>query len=247
MPKPPAQPAFDSRALVLGWCLWLIGMWGLLLVTIGWSPLAYRWMIFAALVGLMGLWPAVRLSQDHRGPGARTVVFVDWVCLLLVFQAVLWPMQIVAKWSWEQTLLVDAAVASWSLLTGLIIAWGRSFGSGAMRTVAMVGCVGLVVVEPLCLLLNAQLNGTSWSDLPNLRLSPLQAIWELTVAPAMFLSRPWADYTLGVGAAALVGWCVLTLTVPRRSDRKEHVVETSAKPTAYDRGLDRGLPGEARP
>ncbi|MEM1098354.1 MAG: hypothetical protein AAGH92_06145 [Planctomycetota bacterium] len=225
MAKANPQPVFDSRALVLAWCLWLIGVWSLLLVTIGWSPLAYRWMTFAAIIGLMGLWPAARLSQDHRGPGARTIVFVDWVCMLLVFQAVLWPMQFVAKWSLEQTLTINAAVASWSLLTGLLIAWGRSFGTAGMRTVAMLACVGVLVLEPLALLLNAVASGASWSTLPNLRVSPVQAIWELTASPALYLPRPWTDYTVGVAAAALIGWCVLAITVPRKTAEAKHVIE----------------------
>ncbi|MEM7576624.1 MAG: hypothetical protein AAF328_04030 [Planctomycetota bacterium] len=240
MANPADQPVFDSRALLLGWCLWLIGVWGLLLVTIGWSPLAYRWMTFAAIIGLMGLWPAARLSQDHRGPGARTIVFVDWVCMLLVFQAVLWPMRIVATWSLEQTLMVNAAVASWSLLTGLLIAWGRSFGTAPMRTVAMLACVGLLVAEPLLLLLNAVLTGAPWSALPNLRVSPLQAVWELTAAPALYLPRPWTDYTLGIAAAALVGWCVLAITVPRKTAAAEHVVPSQAKPTVTGPGSGSG-------
>lgn len=224
--------------MVLAWCLWLIGVWTLLLVTIGWSPLAYRWMVFAAVIGLMGLWPAARLSQDHRGPGARTIVFVDWVCMLVVFQAVLWPMRIIARWSLEQTLMVNAAVASWSLLTGLLIAWGRSFGTAGMRTVAMLACVAVLVLEPLALLLNAAAIGTAWSDLPNLRVSPLQAVWELTAAPALYLPRPWVDYTLGVAAAALVGWCVLAVAVPRKSPDAKHVVEPPPpKPAETTRGL----------
>ncbi len=236
-PDHPAQPPFDSRALVLAWCLWLIGVWALLLVTIGWSPLAYRWMIFAAFIGLMGLWPAARLSQDHRGPGARTIILVDWLCMLLVFQAVLWPMRIVARWSLEQTLMVNAAVASWALLTGLLIAWGRSFGTGTFRTIAMLGCVGLIVLEPLALLVNAAVNGTPWNDLPNLRISPLQAAWELTAAPALYLPRPWADYTLGIAAAALVGWCVLAATVPRKSAEPTHVIEPTSESTDPVGGL----------
>jgi hypothetical protein len=232
VPGEPDDLKLDSRSLILAWCLWLMGVWALLFLTIGWSPLAYRWMVFAAIIGLMGLWPAARLAQDHRGPGSRLIVLVDWICLLLVFQAVLWPMRIVARWSWEQTLLVDAAVASWSLLTGLLIAWGRTFATAGMRTVAMLACVGLLLLEPAALLLNAVANNVAWNELPNLRVSPLQAIWELTAAPALFQPRPWADYIVGVAAAALVGWCVLALTV-RRPEPKD-----ATKPTPSGRAAE---------
>lgn len=249
MPKRDDAPQFDSRGLVLGWCLWLIGAWLLLLLSIGWSPLAYRWMIFASMIGLMGMWPAARLSQDHRGPGARTVIFVDWLCMMLVFQAVLWPMQIVAKWSVEQTLVVNTAVGAWALLTGLIIAWGRSFGSGKIRTYAMLGCVGLLIAEPLLLGVAAFAQGHNWSQLPNLRLSPVQTIWELTSAPALYTRRPWADYTVAIGAAALVGWCVLAVSVPRRSAAPEHAVPdaTPTPPASTTKARAASFPIAERP
>ncbi len=230
----PTAWRFDTRELVLAWCLWLIGVWALLLLRLGFEGPALRWMAMAAVIGLMGLWPAARLSQDQGDAGklhgakfSGGVVLLDWLCLNLVFQAVLWPMRMASGWSWAQALWLDAAVAAWSLLTGVLIAWGRCFGTAGMRTLAMIGCMALVVLEPLVVGLAAILRGpvtdaegtvvgSGWDDLPNLRLSPVQAVWELTAEPAVFAAWPWSDYIVGVAVAAAVGWVVLAVLMPRR-------------------------------
>ncbi len=223
---------FDTRELVLAWCLWLIGVWAVLLFMVGFHGPAHRWMTLAALMGLMGLWPAARLSQDTTDgsgqlqPGSRSVIVADWFCLNLVYQAVLWPMRIVADWSVAQTLWLDVAVAGWSLLTGLLIAWGRSFGTAGMRTLAMLACVAVVVLEPVVLAAAVLLRGpvelddgtpvSGWALLPNLRLSPVQTVWELTGPPAFFVGPPWTGYALAVAVSAAVGWVVLAVLMPRR-------------------------------
>src|SRR5438046_758433 len=105
MPPPPADAS--SRELVLGWCLWLLGSWGITLWFQGVTQV--RGMIYAAAAGMLLLWPAWRLSQglvrDFRFPvwewsrehesaawqrrqlsGARPIarVLVDWFSLNLV-------------------------------------------------------------------------------------------------------------------------------------------------------------------
>lgn len=143
------KPDPTPHGLVLMWCLWLLGTW---VVVVGFSPSvpAARWLIFACLIGLMALWPALRLSQEliPAGwmpplPGAGGVaspnalqggstplggawwrprlIFTDWFCLLLVFQVVLWPLRLSTRWSVPQAAWLDAAVAAWSLLTGAVI------------------------------------------------------------------------------------------------------------------------------
>ncbi len=215
-----AYHGFDTRELVLAWCLWLIGVWGVLLWTIGWTGPAFRWMAFAVMVGFMGLWPAARLSQEMRrgasARGARRVILLDWFCMNLVFQAVLWPMSLAARWEVTQTLWVMAAVAAWSLLTGLLIAWGRSFDTGGKRLTAMLMCVGLVLIEPVAYYAVAIVMKRGWLMIPPMRLSPVQTWWALTGPPSTFIARPWSDYVIGVGVAAVVGWAVLAVLMPRQ-------------------------------
>lgn len=210
------------RVLILGWCLWLMGSWITLYLTGGWTIAAFRVMVFSGLIGLMGVWPAVRLSQataQHLGePGVDRVparlwaracgsVLLDWFCLNLVFQAVIWPLLLAAHWTAAQGLWLDAAVAGWSLLTGLIIAWGRGVDRALWRSLAMVVCVGIVAVEPVLLGLGA-LSSEATAGVQRMRISPIQAVWSLSGQGPV---EPWAVQVVGIWLAAVTGWVVLGL------------------------------------
>ena len=216
---------------MLGWCLWLIGSWGLVLAHHGLVGAAgagagpvHRWMSFMALVGLCAVWPAVRLSQEARnawgGPTGgglpRRDILADWFTLNLVFQAVLWPMAFVSRWSVPQALLLGGTLAAWSLLAGLITAWGRTTASGGARVAATAGCLAVLLLEPLALFAVAAATGAGWGGLPDLRLSPLQAVWAYSGPPARFeLADPgFAFRTVSVGVAAALGWVVFLLLGP---------------------------------
>ena len=207
----------------------------------GWTVPALRSMVFAAAVGLMGLWPAVRLSQmtrrypaigDDGLPAAGEVTarewaracgatLLDWVCLNLVFQIVLWPLQLAAKWTLVQTAWLSVTVAAWSLLTALLIAWGRGTDRGGWRMMAMLLCVGLVVVEP-ALWCMGWMSGAV--GMPMMRLSPIQALWGLS-APGMVPDQAaavvmdQAPQILSAAVAAVVGWGVLGGLLARQVDR----------------------------
>ncbi|BAM02278.1 hypothetical protein [Phycisphaera mikurensis] len=228
-PRPPrAGGGLGTREVVLGWCLWLIGSWVLVLGAAGGIPAAgptHRWMSFMAAIGVTAVWPALRLSQearDRRGrptdaPLSRGAVLLDWVALNLVFQAVLWPMAFVGGWSLPQALLLGGTIAAWSLLAGLIVAWGRAFDRGSARTAAMGGCLAVLLLEPLVLLAAVVARGGGWGGLPDLRLSPLQAVFAYSGPAARFAHADpaFASRVLGVGAAAVLGWVIFLLAGPR--------------------------------
>ena len=212
-----AAPRTDtgSRGLVLAWCLWLLGSWAVARWLDSSGPVV-RWMVLAALSGLMLLWPAFRLSQDYpvaqgygstaSGPTAMPPgrVLLDWLSLNIVFQAVVWPLHVTAGWSVSQTLLLDAAVASWSLVTALLIAWGGRHRIGTQRTWAMVLCLLLVAGEPLVMVL---MNNATW----HMRVSPIETIWVLTGPAGSWSADPWIERVAAVAAAAIWGWGVLAI------------------------------------
>ncbi|MEX1017591.1 MAG: hypothetical protein WDZ31_12685, partial [Phycisphaeraceae bacterium] len=123
--------------MVLLWCLWLLGSW----LVVRWqesSGRVDRWMLLASAVGLMAAWPTVRLSQVRRPagrlgtrPGAVAArlrrrwrlmeVAVEWLCLALVFQAVVWPLSFVAGWGLAQTLWLNVAMVAWSAVTAALV------------------------------------------------------------------------------------------------------------------------------
>ena len=71
-PRRVAPPAvMEVRVLVLGGCVYLLLAWAGVLWLIGWAPGhlpmgPIRWMNVLALVGLVVVWPAFRLSQAAR-------------------------------------------------------------------------------------------------------------------------------------------------------------------------------------
>src|SRR5690606_6796843 len=79
--------------------------------------------------------------------------------------------------------------------------------SGALRrSLAMIACLLLVFGEPLALALAAMVEpGLTWT----MRVSPLQAVWELAATPTQFDLRIWPRVIGSLIVAALAGYFVL--------------------------------------
>ncbi len=213
---------YGLRGLVLGWCLWLLVSWSITLA-IGATAHAVRWVVFSALIGLMGVWPAYRLSQEPIGgagavalsgdqvkPGERVwATLLDWVCLVLVFQVVVWPLMIVGRWSAYQTLWLDAAVASWSLLTAALVGLGRVLPLSGARLGAMLLCMLVLVGEPAAMALAGSGFDSHGVLGWQMRISPIQALWELTTTIQPYDPSPWAAPVLSTAVAGGLGWCML--------------------------------------
>jgi len=173
----PVTTLTSTRHVMLAWCLWLLGSWGTTLWVDRTAP-ALRWMIFAAAVGLMIMWPMLRLSQPGDPPRPRKkknentrtparhasacratptlrrlssprLILQDWFSLMVVLQATIWPLSVTGQWSTIQTAWLDGAIAAWSLLAAAITAWGRRSQRAIHRTLAMTIIVLLFVGEPI--------------------------------------------------------------------------------------------------
>ena len=172
--------------------------------------------------GMMVVWPALQLSQlryivSQTGsnenqpisvPARTWVVFVQWLCLALVNQSVLWPLQITANWSMMQSLWINAALLAWSLLIGLFIAVGKRSIESLPRTIAMLICVGLLFGEPVL----QAVFGQSWSML----ISPVSTMSQLLinqVSPAV------ATHITAVALASCVGWGILGIIQAAPAER----------------------------
>jgi hypothetical protein len=220
---------FGLRMLVITWCLWLLVSWSITLA-MGATVHAVRWVVFSAAFGLMAVWPAIRLSQQlpirrtrgkiggkpgsHSGGGGYSGgvlgTLLDWVCLISVFQVVVWPLMLVGRWSPQQTLWLDLAVVSWSLLTGVLVGLGRVLPVAGARVGAMVLCVLLLLGEPVLMAFGGGFMdvtaGTAW----RMRISPVQALWELTTTVQPYNPSGWVPVIVSTAAAALLGWLVLS-------------------------------------
>jgi hypothetical protein len=219
---------YGLRALVLGWCMWLLISWSITLA-IGATAHAVRWVVFSALVGLMGVWPALRLSQqlpgrsdapatwrgaENKASAPRRVLAtgLDWLCLMLVFQVVVWPLMVVGRWSVSQTLWLDVAIGAWSALTGVFLGLGRVVPVSGARTWAMMLGMLLIVGEPAAMIALGHgpasvFNPTGAAQA--MVISPVQAVWELTTTIQPSDPTPWVPVILSVSAAAVLGWALL--------------------------------------
>ena len=204
----PSDPLLGTRVVVLAWCLWLLGSWAGTL----WieprpypSPAAGRLMVMLALLWLLVLWPAARLSQgvEHESRGLRGVgvIAVDWLSMLLLLQAVVWALGLMAGWGWRQTMLVDAAVAGWSAWSAAAVAGGRAVRRGWARSAAMGVCVVLAMHELPLIAMGVELHrwpgpvgATMALSVPSERFEPTR--WWVWVERAGLV---WSGACAGVG------------------------------------------------
>lgn len=226
---------FGLRTLIISWCLWLLVSWSITLA-IDVTVHAVRWVIFSAVFGLMAVWPALRLSQQlpwyqpygrqgkpangnrskpasHAGSLTRVfATLLDWVCLIAVFQVVVWPLMLVGRWSGQQTLWLDLAVMAWSLLIGALVGLGRVLPTAWARIGAMGLCVLLAVGEPVWMALTGlgfSGPGVGGQDL-QMRISPIQALWELTTSSGQpFDPAGWVPAIISTAVAAGLAWLLL--------------------------------------
>jgi len=181
-----------SRPLLLGWCLWLLVSWALHLMFDG--PVAtpaIRWMLLSALIGIMIAWPVWRLSlPTPLMPTLSTLS--DLFFLWLIFQVLV--LRVGIDWPIDHAILIDAAVTTYALAAGWLVDVGRRL-SAAGRSVAMIGCVALLVVPAFAA---GELEHSPW-----IVFSPVHAIW-LLADPTTMLDADAIGWSVGVLAAAVV-------------------------------------------
>lgn len=197
------------RIVIVVWCFWLLGAWGAAWLSDSSVP-RVRWMMFAGSFGLMLVWPAFRLSEqvqnDKPGHGSLPV-FLDWLAMVGVYQAVIWSLHLLAAWPLVRGIWLDAAVLAWSLLTALIVAAARRWPVGWARMVGMGLCIALVFAEPIAIWAAVISGGQAWP----MFVSPIQAFWELTQPPNQGTIAPWDQRTMMIALIAVMGWVSLGL------------------------------------
>ena len=190
--------------------------------------LASRSLLAAMSVGLVILWPMLRLSQSRLGSGsvreAALGVGRDLLVLLIPAQAIIWPQIVMAGWPVNVVGALSAGLVAWTLLVGglLVIARAsRKPGPG----VWMVFFVLIAAVGPLAALGPIR-NSTPQPDFGWWWMtSPITTGFELTRdrlwsgASAAITSGHWKAIGL-VGAAGGGLWLVvLALGLSGRDNR----------------------------
>ncbi len=246
-PVKPTLDPFGLRALIISWCLWLLVSWSITLAigatvhAVRWVVFSAVFGLMAVWPairlsqqlpgrfsgGLSGRCEDTaggdRKSSGHVKCGVSTsstrvlATMLDWVCLVLVFQVVVWPLMLVAHWSLEQTLWLDLAVVFWSLLSAVLVGLGRVLPMPGVRVGAMLLCMLLLVGEPAWMAMVGEgfdtagiatgvgRSGWDWQ----MRISPLQALWELTTTVQPYDPSAWRPTILSTAAASGLGWLAL--------------------------------------
>jgi len=192
--------------------MWLLGSW---LITLSGevSQSSARRMLYACLIGMMAVWPALRLSEAAgvESGGVRwwsvRQTLADWVSLYGVFQLLPWSLKISLEWSVSQVLWLDAAVGAWTFLTAAVVAWGRAGVHAGRRTSALGVCLGLLLAEPLVMWLSSYMS--SGAGVWRMRLSPLEAVWWLSQPRASWQAGPWMYHVMSVGVGGVMLWLLL--------------------------------------
>lgn len=224
----PARPARVMRPLeagglrivIIAWCVWLLGSWGLAVLADNGVPMV-RWMLLSSLMGMMLVWPAARLGQEvhpHEPGRGSLQAFLDWLAMIVVFQAVIWSLRFHAGWSVERTLWLDASFAGWTLVAACIVGWARAVPNGLIRMVGMALCIGITLAQPMRALLMPRLPETDAGYL----LNPAKLVYDLTLRQNQSPLELLMPQVIVVVGAGIAGWVVIALwsRLDRRLDRR---------------------------
>jgi len=156
---------------------------------------ACRALFVMLAVGATVLWPMVRLSQQFPRRSMRSVL-IDTLVILIPVQAVLWPMPMLTKWSYEINGALAANFGAWTVLAGAILLIGFTSAGHAARTLWTLLCVLTIVAAPLAYVLTSAPHIVLW-------LSPITSVFQITAAPpALAPAMTRTEWLLSLSPAA---------------------------------------------
>lgn len=219
--EPWAHRRGEPRTLLLCWATYLLAASGatiMRLPQIGFTEprfvqSATRLLVLLIAIGLVALWPALRLSQaSPRRPVVATLV--DYAALAAPLLAVLWPVTWLGRWGVEVTLALIATIAAWGLLIGPLIALGVRRDPGPARSLWALAVVAAILAGPA---LAFALPPIGVPSAVFLYASPLTAIYALTSEstarlPTMTPAEWWA--AIAPAALGLFLWAVAAVAPP---------------------------------
>jgi len=143
---------------------------------------ACRAMLVMANLGVVVLWPMTRLSQQFPARPGRSVL-IDLLIVLVPIQAAVWPMPVLAHWSWSVTSAQAASTAAWACLVASVLLIAMRHPTHRGRTLSMLACLGVALVGPALLVVPVLLNRPASAD-ALLWFSPLTTPYIISAAPS---------------------------------------------------------------
>jgi hypothetical protein len=206
---------FLAVAVLLG----SAGSLGLIAVDVYRSVL--RRLLVVLVVGVMVVWPMLRLSQERPRHPARSLL-VDCLIMLPSLLVVILPQSArwMAAWPAPVCMCLFAWVCAWAMVVGGVVGLvlarpGGLEPSGALRTAAMVLIVAMVGAGPAAMITTggAAASDVVWQIDHAMMLSPVTGVLEIvrdrsaTGGPAMVVRAHWrwTGCVAGVGVV-LCAW-----------------------------------------
>ena len=167
-----------------------------------------RVMIVMVMVGLMVLWPMLRVSQPRNSAQPVLDVSRDLGVLFFPAMVLVWPQAVLAGWSVPVLGAASVVLVVWGLIAGSALLWWHRYSAGGViGRFAVTACVaGLAAALPLVLALAGRLAlgppiatpaaGWLWS--------PATAVWEV------LRERSWTGMPAAVSGAH---WSVLRVQI----------------------------------
>jgi hypothetical protein len=244
---PYAHRRGEPRGFTVLWLAYLFLVAGVVYAAIG-NPafasaegyrLASKVLLTMVGVGLLTVWPLLRLTQGSPIAGGVSATSRDIAIVLIPMQALIWPQSLITGWSVASVAAIAVVLVAWTLIVGAIVAIAIGPARGHPRTVgslnasrheissigraaAMLAVLGLGAAGPLAALLLPPAE----TEIRALfaMCSPLSAPWELFAdrswmgRRAVTLPEHWKPVLLTL-VVGLVAWALLL--VSRRSARVE--------------------------
>ena len=203
------------RDIVLPACGWIICSW---LLTIGIrTPLApasfsyqshMQLLMLSIGVGFFIGWPLLRLSQK---PPNKVVpeMLLDMFVLLVLWQAIFWPLSTVIKWPTGSVIILNALLCLWTMMIGAFLTLALTYNNRAIRLLTMT-VILIIIILPLAFALIAIVQGVTpaiWTTS-----SPLELIRQITSHASItgqplspIVIQPWI-WLSSVSAATILSW-----------------------------------------
>lgn len=182
---------------------------------------AARIMLVVVAVGMVVLWPMVRLSQVSPRRNSLVSTLADLVVVQLPVQIVVWPLVVLANWPLDIVMAIAAMMWAWGVLTGGVLALalggapiehprdGRLFG----RAVWMGVLLAILMSGPLAssVLYARGVACPNWLTM----ISPITAIPALTgkglIGPSAPVSQVQWDAIVATLSGGVFAWSLAAL------------------------------------
>lgn len=166
--------------------------------------LASKLLLTTIAIGLVTIWPALRLAQHAPLAGGISATARDLAIVLIPLQALIWPQSLITGWSLESVAVIALHLAAWTLIVGAVIALATGPALAPARTrealaaaphpvpgLARSGAMALILLMGLAAPIWSVLEAPVSSDLDQVPVDTLAMCSPITAPWEVFADRVW--------------------------------------------------------